>query len=78
MSIAGNFVVGSEPTTGWGPFRRLDKRAASRISHEQLEQIGIEVRSTDQAVGTLSGGERQTLAIARAEYRGARISRASR
>jgi simple sugar transport system permease protein len=73
MSIARNFVVGTEPTRGWGPFRRLDLREASRIAHEQLERIGIEVRSTDQAVGTLSGGERQTLAIARAEYRGARV-----
>jgi simple sugar transport system permease protein len=73
MSIARNFVVGSEPTIGWGPFRRMDMREASRIAHQQLEGIGIEVRSTDQAVGTLSGGERQTLAIARAEYRGARV-----
>jgi simple sugar transport system ATP-binding protein len=73
MSIARNFVVGTEPTKGWGPFRRLDLREASRIAHEQLERIGIEVRSTDQAVGTLSGGERQTLAIARAAYRGARV-----
>jgi simple sugar transport system ATP-binding protein len=73
MSIARNFVVGTEPTKGWGPFRRLDLREASRIAHEQLERIGIEVRSNDQAVGTLSGGERQTLAIARAEYRGARV-----
>ena len=73
MSIARNFVVGQEPTKGWGPFRRLDLREASRLAHQQLEQIGIEVRSTDQVVGTLSGGERQTLAIARAEYRGARV-----
>src|SRR6187551_2942344 len=35
--------------------------------------LGIDVRDTDQAVGTLSGGERQTLAIARAEYFGARV-----
>jgi simple sugar transport system permease protein len=73
MSIARNFVVGTEPTKGWGPFRRLDLREASRVAHEQLERIGIEVRSTDQIVGTLSGGERQTLAIARAEHRGARV-----
>jgi simple sugar transport system permease protein len=73
MSIARNFVVGAEPTKGWGPFRRLDLREASRVAHRQLERIGIEVRSTDQIVGTLSGGERQTLAIARAEHRGARV-----
>jgi simple sugar transport system permease protein len=73
MSIARNFVVGTEPMKGWGPFRRLDLREAGRIAHAELERIGIEVRSTDQTVGTLSGGERQTLAIARAEYRGARV-----
>ena len=73
MSIARNFVVGTEPTKGWGPFRRIDMREAARVAHEQLERIGIEIRSTDQIVGTLSGGERQTLAIARAEHRGARV-----
>jgi simple sugar transport system ATP-binding protein len=73
MSIARNFVVGAEPTRGIGPFRWLDFAAASDVAHRELERIGIEVRSTDQIVGTLSGGERQTLAIARAEHRGARI-----
>jgi simple sugar transport system permease protein len=73
MSIARNFIVGTEPTRGWGPFRRLDLAAASRMAHRELERIGIELRSTDQIVGTLSGGERQTLAIARAEHRGARV-----
>ena len=38
-----------------------------------MHHIGIDVRDTDQLVGTLSGGERQTLAIARAEYFGARV-----
>ena len=38
-----------------------------------MKRIGIDIRDTDQAVGTLSGGERQTLAIARAEYFGARV-----
>jgi simple sugar transport system ATP-binding protein len=73
MSIARNFVIGTEPTKGWGPFRRLDLASASRMAQRELERIGIEVRSTDQVVGTLSGGERQTLAIARAEHRGARV-----
>jgi simple sugar transport system permease protein len=73
MSIARNFIVGQEPTKGRWIFRRLDLREAARVAQQQLERIGIEVRSTDQMVGTLSGGERQTLAIARAEYRGARV-----
>jgi simple sugar transport system ATP-binding protein len=73
MSIARNFIVGQEPTKGRWIFRRLDLREASHVAQAQLERIGIEVRSTDQMVGTLSGGERQTLAIARAEHRGARV-----
>ena len=73
MTIARNFFLGSELTTGRGLFRRFDRRTASRIAREQMEQIGISVRDTEQLAGTLSGGERQTLAIARAEYFGARL-----
>jgi simple sugar transport system ATP-binding protein len=73
MSISRNFFLGNEPTTGFGPFRRFHQELADRISREEMHKIGIEVRDTDQLVGTLSGGERQTLAIARAEYFGARV-----
>ena len=38
-----------------------------------MADIGIDVRDTDQAVGTLSGGERQSVAIARAIYFGAKV-----
>ena len=73
MSISRNFFIGSEPTTGWGPFRRFDVAAAGRTATDQMLEIGIQVRDPSQLVGTLSGGERQTLAIARAEYFGARV-----
>jgi simple sugar transport system ATP-binding protein len=73
MSISRNFFVGSEPTGGWGPFKRFDVTRAGRIATEQMLEIGIQVRDPSQLVGTLSGGERQTLAIARAEYFGARV-----
>jgi simple sugar transport system ATP-binding protein len=73
MSISRNFFVGSEPTNGWGPFRRFDVSDAGRVATEQMLEIGIQVRDPSQLVGTLSGGERQTLAIARAEYFGARV-----
>ncbi|HEV8547148.1 MAG TPA: ATP-binding cassette domain-containing protein [Candidatus Limnocylindrales bacterium] len=73
MSISRNFFLGNEPTTGVGPLRRFDSEKAARIAREEMKNIGIEVRDTDQLVGTLSGGERQTLAIARAEYFGARV-----
>lgn len=73
MTIARNFFLGSELTIGKGPFTRFDRRSASRIAREQMELIGISVNDTEQLAGTLSGGERQTLAIARAEYFGARL-----
>ncbi len=73
MSISRNFFLGNEPTTGFGPFRHFDAGRAAAVAREQMRNIGIDVRDTDQLVGTLSGGERQTLAIARAEYFGARV-----
>ena len=73
MSISRNFFLGNEPTVGVGPLRRFDSAKAAMIAREEMHNIGIDVRDTDQLVGTLSGGERQTLAIARAEYFGARV-----
>jgi simple sugar transport system ATP-binding protein len=73
MSISRNFFLGTEPITGWGPFRRFDLKHASEITREELLKMGINVRDTDQAVGTLSGGERQSVAIARAVYHGAKV-----
>ena len=73
MSISRNFFLGSEPTTGWGPFRRFDVAKADEITRIELNRMGIAVRDTSQPVGTLSGGERQSVAIARAVYFGAKI-----
>jgi simple sugar transport system ATP-binding protein len=73
MSIWRNFFLGAEPTTGAGPLRRLRIGEAKQIVHEQMSRMGIDVRDPDQTVGTLSGGERQVLAIARAIYFGARV-----
>ncbi len=73
MAIWRNFFLGSEPVTGRGPLRRFDVATAKRITREQLAQIGIDIRDPDQPVGTLSGGERQSVAIARAVYFGARV-----
>jgi simple sugar transport system ATP-binding protein len=73
MSVSRNFFLGNEPTKGVGPFRRFDMGYADKTAREKMHEIGIDVRDTGQLVGTLSGGERQTLAIARAEYFGARV-----
>jgi simple sugar transport system ATP-binding protein len=74
MSVSRNFFLGRELVKGWGPVRRIDRRQACKIAVEQLSALGISrVTSGDQPVGTLSGGERQALAISRALYFGARL-----
>lgn len=73
MSVTRNFWMGREPTRGWGPFKRFDIARANEVTMEQMLNMGIRLREPDQAVGTLSGGERQTVAIARAVYFGARV-----
>lgn len=73
MSITRNFFMGRELTKGKGPLRRFDVASANRIAREEMRKIGIDVRDPTQAVGTLSGGERQCVAIARAVYFGAKV-----
>jgi len=73
MPVWRNFFLGSEMTKGWGPFRRLDVKAMKRITNTELANMGIDLRDVDQPIGTLSGGERQCVAIARAVYFGARV-----
>jgi simple sugar transport system ATP-binding protein len=73
MSVWRNFVLGAEPTRGKGPLRRLDVGAAKETAREELARMGIRLRDPDQPVGVLSGGERQSLAIARALHQGARV-----
>jgi simple sugar transport system ATP-binding protein len=73
MSIWRNFFLGSEPTIGAGPLRRIDVGKAKKVMVEEMRKMGIDVRDPDQPAGTLSGGERQALAIARAVYFGAKV-----
>lgn len=73
MSVSRNFFMGREPTKGAGPFKRLDVEKMNEVTMTHMREMGINLRAPDQAVGTLSGGERQTVAIARAVYFGARV-----
>jgi simple sugar transport system ATP-binding protein len=73
MSVWRNFWMGSEPTKGFGPIQVIDKRYAQRVAVEELGKMGIDIRDPEQPVGTLSGGERQSVAIARAAYFGAKV-----
>jgi len=73
MGISRNFFLGREPTKGFGPLKRYDGAFADRVTREQLSGMGIDIRDPSQPVGTLSGGERQSVAIARAVYFGAKV-----
>jgi len=73
MPVWRNFFLGAELTKGYGPLRRLDIPEMKRITKAELAAMGIDLRDVDQPIGTLSGGERQCVAIARAVYFGARV-----
>jgi simple sugar transport system ATP-binding protein len=73
MPVWRNFFLGSELTKGFGPLKKLDVDEMKRISKSEMAAMGIDLRDVDQPIGTLSGGERQCVAIARAVYFGARV-----
>jgi simple sugar transport system ATP-binding protein len=73
MSVWRNFFLGNEITKGWGPLRRLDVKKMKDLTKQHLLEMGIDLRDTGQQIGTLSGGERQAVAIARAVYFGANV-----
>jgi simple sugar transport system ATP-binding protein len=73
LSVWRNFFLGSEPTRGIGPLRRYDVGFAKTKTRDELAKMGIDIRDPEQQVGTLSGGERQSIAIARAVYFGAKV-----
>jgi len=73
MPVWRNFFLGSEITKGVGPLKKLDVESMKRITKDELSAMGIDLRDVEQPIGTLSGGERQCVAIARAVYFGARV-----
>jgi simple sugar transport system ATP-binding protein len=73
MSVTRNFFMGREPVKDFGLFKVLKKADARSITREEMMKIGIDLRDPDEPVGTMSGGERQSLAIARAVYFGAKV-----
>jgi len=73
LSITRNFFMGREPAKRKGPFAFIDMKHADTVTREEMKKIGIDIRDPQQAVGTLSGGERQCVAIARAVYFGAKV-----
>ncbi|MDG1457062.1 MAG: ATP-binding cassette domain-containing protein [Pseudoprimorskyibacter sp.] len=70
MSVTRNFFMGRELK---GMFGTLRMDEMNQIAHDEMLTIGIDFSDPTQAVGTMSGGQRQTLAIARAIYFGAKV-----
>lgn len=73
MPVWRNFFLGSEPTIGRWPFRRLDVAKMRATTDAELRKMGIELPDVNAPIGSLSGGQRQCVAIARAIYFGARV-----
>jgi simple sugar transport system ATP-binding protein len=73
MEVWRNFFLGSEMTSGKFPLAPLKVKEMKEIADAELRKMGIVVKDINQPIGTLSGGQRQCVAIARAVYFGARV-----
>jgi simple sugar transport system ATP-binding protein len=73
LSVARNFFMGREPTKKILGFSIMDMNYAAETSRQKLAEMGIMVRNPHHAIGTMSGGEKQCLAIARAIHFGASV-----
>lgn len=75
MSIYRNMFLGREQeiTRGIWPFRWLDRKRAKREARAALAEIGIDIRNPEEPVALMSGGERQSIAIARCVHFSSRL-----
>jgi simple sugar transport system ATP-binding protein len=75
MSVWRNLFLGREEdiSRGAGPFKLVDRRRARRETKEALARMGIAIRSADEPVARMSGGERQSIAIARGVHFSAKL-----
>ena len=73
LPIGDNIFLGREPVKKMGPFNFLDHKKRKQLTEEHLAKLKINVKSADQKVEELSGGQRQAVAIARATAFDAKI-----
>lgn len=77
LSIADNMFMGRElrkPGPLGSIFRQLDKRKMQEFAREKLSELGLmTIQNINQAVETLSGGQRQGVAVARAAAFGSKV-----
>jgi fructose transport system ATP-binding protein len=77
LSIVDNLFLGREirargPLGQW--FRKLDKAAMQKVAREKLSELGLlTIQNINQPVETLSGGQRQGVAVARAAAFGSKV-----
>ncbi|BAH48769.1 ATP-binding cassette domain-containing protein [Rhodococcus opacus] len=71
MPVWRNFFLGQELRSG--PMRSLDSNGMRATTQEELHKMGIDLPDVDAPIGSLSGGQRQCVAIARAIFFGARV-----
>ncbi|TIP25875.1 MAG: sugar ABC transporter ATP-binding protein [Mesorhizobium sp.] len=74
LSVTRNIILGREPQRSFGPFKWLDLKRADEMARSALHQLGVRwERGLDERGANISGGERQSLAIARAMYFGSSL-----
>lgn len=75
LSIARNMFLGREDavTKGWGPFKRLDQKKLRAETEKAVAAMGLRLRSADDRVTALSGGQRQSVAISCAIHFSAKL-----
>ncbi len=77
LSIADNMFLGREirkPGIQGSLFRALDRPAMEKFAREKLSELGLmTIQNINQAVETLSGGQRQGVAVARAAAFGSKV-----
>ena len=77
LSIADNMFMGREirkPGIMGSVFRKLDRAAMEKFARDKLSELGLmTIQNINQAVETLSGGQRQGVAVARAAAFGSKV-----
>jgi len=74
LSVTRNVVLGREPLKGVGPFKWFDMKRADEMARSALLRLGVRwERGLDERGINISGGERQSLAIARAMFFGSSL-----
>jgi simple sugar transport system ATP-binding protein len=74
LSVTRNIVLGREPQKGVGPLKWLDVKRADEMARSALHRLGVRwERGLDERGVNISGGERQSLAIARAMFFGSSL-----